>query len=140
MQPTGFSPEAALDSSFGDTNTSGTFRTPEPDAKAMRSERGSVTTQPVATGSVPLACAVARKVSNRNREDHESVSSSMSSVTSSNMLDRQQLLIRKREVARAKREAAEARHEELQLEETIAKISSKRSNSRRNSSGLSPQD
>ena len=117
MQPTGFPPEAAIvDSSFEDTNTSGTFRTPEPDAKAMRSERGSVTTQPVATGSVPLACAVpaVRKVSNRNREDHESVSSSMSSVTSSNMLERQQLLIRKREVARAKREALEARHEELQ--------------------------
>ena len=126
-------------SSLEETNTSGAFATPEPDAKAMRSERGSVTTVPVATGSVPLACAVARKISNRNREDHESVSSSMSSVTSSTMLDRQQLLIRKREVARAKREAAEARHEEMQLEEAIAEMSSRRSTSRRNSSVGSPR-
>ncbi len=55
------------------------------------------------------------------------------------MLDRQQLLIRKREVARAKREALEARHEELQLEEAIAEISSRKSESRRNSSVGSPR-
>ena len=53
---TGFSPVGA--SEDPNNTSSGSYGTPEPDAKRMLTERGGVTTQPVT--SVPLACAVAR--------------------------------------------------------------------------------
>ena len=86
----GFSPVGP--SEDPNNTSSGSYGTPEPDAKKMLTERGSVTTQAVV--SVPLACAVARKASverpdaARAASEVESVSSQSASVTSSTMLDK----------------------------------------------------
>ena len=60
MQHTGFSPVGPAEETVN--TSSGSYGTPEPDAKKMLTERGSLTTQAVVS-SIPLACAVVRKAS-----------------------------------------------------------------------------
>ncbi len=130
---TGFSPVGI--SEDPDNTSSGSYGTPEPDAKKMLTERGNVTTQSVT--SVPLACAVARKASvseqpqaARAASDVESVSSLSASVTSSTMLDHHQArLLAKRDLARARKEAAEAGVLEFEHDDAIADLSSSRKSS-----------
>ena len=102
---TGFSPVRPSEETVN--TSSGSYGTPEPDAKKMLTERGNLTTQAVV--SVPLACAVTRKASverpdaARAVSDVESFSSQSASVTSSTMLDKQARLQAKRDLAKARR-------------------------------------
>ena len=133
MQHTGFPPVGPAEEIVN--TSSGSYGTPEPDAKKMLTERGSLTTQAVVS-SIPLACAVVRKASverpdnaARAVSDGGSVSSQSASVTSSTMLEKQAKLQAKRDLARARKEAAENRALEIELDAELAAISSSRKSS-----------
>ena len=105
MEHTGFSP--GQEDSPLNVTSSGSYLTPEPHGKYVRTDAGPVGTRPMATQPrrVPVACATASGSMRIAREDEMSnVNSSpkapyRSSVTSSNMLERHAELVRARELA-----------------------------------------
>ena len=135
MEQTGFSPGDEM--SPENVTSSGSYQTPEPQGKFVRTDAGAIGTQPMVTQPrrVPVACAVASGTAPTARDpDERSVANSSpkapsrSSVTSSNMLDRQLELVRAREIARKHRQVLEAERKELELDAEIAALSSHRSN------------
>ena len=135
MEQTGFSPGDEM--SPENVTSSGSYQTPEPQGKFVRTDASAIGTQPMVTQPrrVPVACAVASGTAPTARDpDERSVANSSpkapsrSSVTSSNMLDRQLELVRARELARKNRQVLEAERKELELDAEIAALSSHRSN------------
>jgi hypothetical protein len=132
MEHTGFSP--GQEESPLNVTSSGSYLTPEPHGKYVRTDAGAVGTRPMTTQSrrVPVACATASGSLRFPRDDEAEqpshVSSSpkapsRSSVTSSNMLERHAELVRARELASKRKQVREAELEELEIDAKIAALS-----------------
>lgn len=124
----------------------GSYNTPEFPGKTAKSIAGVVVT----AGWAPAACVVPKSSGtilhrddlrrSRDEQSNAAISVSQSSVNSDTLLERQEQLLRSRELARKRRERLAAEEEELLIEQQLAAMSTlKRSSAPSVRSSLSPR-